>query len=157
QPEVDARVIAKPERLEGGDGGAPHRIVNVVGKFRHQDLTAAIGARAFGPFHLGTGDVGRALRKVREIELDGRQGFGLEVAEDAYIDVAAVDVLLDEDWVVELGMELIDTLHELLDISGERVEADADRAVLAGGLDDDRELDVLGRVQPSSPDDRPAG
>ena len=94
---------------------------------------------------------------MREVELDGRQGLRLMVAEHAHVDLPALDVLLDEHGVVELGVELIDALHELLDVPGEGVEANTDRAVLAGGLHDDRKVDVVRRVQPPSPDDGPAG
>src|SRR2546428_10746002 len=102
QAEVDTRVVAEPERLEGDDGGALHRLAHVVRELRHPDLAAAIGARAFRPLHLGARDAGRALRKVREVELDGRQGFRLVVAEHARVDLPTVDVLLDKHGVVEL-------------------------------------------------------
>src|SRR5687768_10352688 len=37
QTEIDTRVVAEPERLEGGDSGALHRLAHVVRELRHPD------------------------------------------------------------------------------------------------------------------------
>ena len=45
-------------------------------------------------------------------------------------------------------MQLVDALHQLLDAAGQGAEADADRAVLARGLDDHGELELVGPREP---------
>src|SRR5207244_11070987 len=47
-------------------------------------------------------------------------------------------------WAVELGVDVVDALHQLLDRVAHRAELDADRAILARRLHDHRELDVVG-------------
>jgi hypothetical protein len=89
----------------------------------------------------------RALGQAREVELDHRQRLGLAVAEHRDVHLAAFDVLLDQDRRVELLLQLVDALHEVLDRLAQRVERDADRAVLARGLDDHRELQVVRPVE----------
>src|SRR5262245_32434068 len=85
----------------------------------------------------------------------GGRTCGGSLPSTPHVDPAALDVLPDESGVFELGVELIDALHELLDTSREGVEADPDGAILPGRFHDDGEIDVVRRVQPPSPDDGP--
>ena len=48
---------------------------------------------------------------------------------------------------VELLVDVVDPLHQLLDGADDRARVDADRAVLGGRLDDQRERDVVGVVE----------
>ena len=45
---------------------------------------------------------------------------------------------------VEVGVDVVDALHQLLEAAAHRAEVDADRAVLECRLHDHRELDVVG-------------
>src|SRR5204863_4093257 len=128
QPKVEAGVVAQTQRLEGRERVPLHPRDDVVAQPRHADLAAAIRAGAVLPLHLGPGDARRALREMREVELHRRHRLRPRVSEHADIDLTALDVLLDEDGMVEVGMQLVDALHQLLDAARERVEPDADRA-----------------------------
>ena len=58
---------------------------------------------------------------------------------------------------VEIGVDGVDPLHQLLDRSDHRVELDADRAVLALRLHDDRKVDVVRPVEAAPVDGREIG
>ena len=99
------------------------------------------------PFHLGAGDARRALRQLRQVELDDRQRFGIAIADHRDVDLTALDVLLDQDRGVELGVHAVDALHQLLQAADDGAEADADGAVLERRLDDAGEVDVVRPVE----------
>src|SRR5207302_87425 len=65
--------------------------------------------------HLVAGNARHVVGQLRQVELDQRQRLGLVVAEDRGVDLAAVDVLLDQRGGVELVVDVFDALHQVLD------------------------------------------
>src|SRR4051794_1441717 len=46
-------------------------------------------------------------------------------------------------------MKPVDSLHQLTDGRNHRIELDADRSILPGGLDDDREFEIVRKIEPA--------
>src|SRR3954447_4891966 len=46
-------------------------------------------------------------------------------------------------------MKPVDSLHQLTDGRNHRIELDPDRSILAGGLDDDREFEIVRKIEPA--------
>ena len=123
----------------------------LVGQIVRDDrLGVAVGAGALRPLHLGAGNLRPSFRQLREIELDDRQRQRILVAEDADVHLPPLDVLLDQHRRIEVRVQPVDALHQLADRRHDGVELDADGAVLARRLDDDRELEVVGEVEPAA-------
>ena len=93
--------------------------------------------------HFVAGDARLAFGQLRQIELDQRQRLGLVVAEDRGVNLAAIDVLLDQRGGAELVVDVLDALHQVLDRVHDRFRVDAFRRVFRRRLHDQRELDVL--------------
>ncbi len=68
----------------------------------------------------------------------------------AAVELAPLDVLLDEDRRVEVGMQPIHALHQLPDGVDDGAELDANRAILPRGFDDDGKLQVVGKIKSSA-------
>ena len=96
------------------------------------------------------------FRQLRQIQLDDRQRVRFVVPEDADVDLAPLDVLLDQRRTVEPLLEEGDALHQLAQRLNDRAGVDADRAVLAGGLDDQGKLEIVGMVELAPVRDREA-
>ena len=145
EPEIDAAIVAELERLEGLHSDRLEPRLELLAEILRQDrLGLLVGICVLLPLDLGARDLRRACRQLGEVELHDRQRLGLVVAEHGDVELAAFDVLLDQGRGVELGVDVVDALHQLLDRAAYRAELDADRAVLARRLHDHRELDVVG-------------
>src|SRR5204863_9921994 len=46
-------------------------------------------------------------------------------------------------------MKPVDPLHQLTDRRNHRIELDSDRSILAGRLDDDREFEIVRKIEPA--------
>ena len=102
------------------------------------------------PLHAVGGDPLGVLRHVREEQLPHRQRLQRLVAEDADVELAAVDVLLDDRRRADAFVDERDALLQLLVAVDDRRLRDADRGFLRQRLHDQRER------QPLGPADRPA-
>ena len=89
-------------------------------------------------------------RHVREEQLPDRQRLQRLVAEDADVELAALDVLLDDGGGADALVDERDALLQLLVAVDDRRLRDADRRFLRQRLHDQRER------QPLGPADRPA-
>ena len=102
------------------------------------------------PFHAIGRNPLRAFRHVREEQLPHGQRLKGLVPEHADIDLASLDVLLDERCGADAVVDEGDALLQLLIAVDDRSLRDADGGFLREGLHDEREL------QPLGPTDRPA-
>ena len=81
------------------------------------------------------------------VELDDRQRLRMFVADYADVHLAPFDVLLDQHGRIEIGVQPVDPLHQFADRRDDGVELDPDRSVLPRRFDDDRELEVVGKIE----------
>ena len=85
---------------------------------------------------------GHDVGKSAEVHFPDRKRAQSIVAHDAYVQLAALDVLLDEGVGVRLFMNELDALLQPLCIRNDRRLRDAERGVLGHGLDEERELQL---------------
>jgi hypothetical protein len=136
QAHVDAGVVADEERLGRAlrDALEPGHQRRIVHHILGHELLGRLHLRALVllPLRFLAGDPRHVGRKLRQIPFDGRQ-HDRRVAEEANVDLAAVDVLLDERGGVELAVDGEDARHQLVDAVDDGAGVDAD-----GGVGGDR-------------------
>ncbi len=101
EAQVDAAVVADADGAVGLDGGLLELGAQLVRKVGHHRLRPLVLGAVLLPFGLGAQDARLALGKAGEVHLDRRQGERLPVAENADVQLAPFDVLLDEGTVLD--------------------------------------------------------
>src|ERR1700737_3044792 len=148
EAQVDARVVAKLERAvcaeRGLLGARGHLLVEAAGDGGAGRL---VRFRIRLPLHLATAGARHPLRKPGEIELDQRPRDRRFVAEDADVELAALDVLLDEGGTAELVLDQPRPLQQLLPAVDDGAHVDAHRSAARARLDDHRERKLLTQLE----------
>src|SRR5437660_1593129 len=148
EAQVDAGVVAKLERAvcaERGLPGARRQLLVEVGS--DGGAGHLVRFRLRRPLHLAAGNVRHPLRKPGQIELHQRQRDGRFVAEDADVELAALDVLLDEGGTVELVLDQPGPFQHLLLAMDDGARGDTYRSAARAGLDDHRERKLLTQLE----------
>src|SRR5579863_5539879 len=74
----------------------------------------------------------------------------LIAAEDGGVNLAALDVLLDQSRRVKLVLNVFHPLHEFLHAVNDRISTDSDGTILRNRLHDQREGNVVGVLDPAA-------
>ena len=140
QPQIDARVAAQLERavraLAQVLDSLDRRRRAVVRRRRCRSVFLLV---LHAPLHAVGRDPLRLGRHVREEQLPHRQRLQRLVAEDADVELAALDVLLDDRGRADAVVDERDALVQLLVAVDDRRLRDADRRLLRERLHDQRE------------------
>ena len=131
-------------RRESRSSGGEHLRRQVLGGVRGD---AVLGLVALVPLHLARGDRGERLGERAEHHLPHRQARQALVAEHADVQLAPLDVLLDQRIGLHLLVHELDALLELRGVIHHRGLRDAEGGVLDGRLHEQREAQLLGHVE----------